>query len=128
MILSVFYQPHPLRCFLLGIFLQTMKKNEIKRAESWWWPGRPGVLQSMGSQRDLTEWLNWIEAEFGASLVAQTVKNLPAVQQTQVCPDWYYSEKVKTSEDVKKKNLYSQAFHMVISFLSPSYYCYDLRQ
>ena len=25
---------------------------------SWWWTGRPGVLQSMGSQSDMTEWLN----------------------------------------------------------------------
>ena len=28
-------------------------------SRSWWWTGRPGVLQSMGSQRmDTTEWLN----------------------------------------------------------------------
>ena len=33
---------------------------------SWWWKGRPGVLQSMGSQRvrhnwatELTDWLQW---------------------------------------------------------------------
>ena len=27
---------------------------------SWWWTGKTGVLQSMGSQRvDTTEWLNW---------------------------------------------------------------------
>ena len=29
---------------------------------SWWWTGRSGVLQSMGSQRpDLTQRLNWTE-------------------------------------------------------------------
>ena len=29
---------------------------------SWWWTGRPGVLQSMGSQKlDMTEPLNWTE-------------------------------------------------------------------
>ena len=29
---------------------------------SWWWTGRPGMLQSMGSQRvDMTEQLNWTE-------------------------------------------------------------------
>ena len=30
---------------------------------SWWWTGRPGVLQSTGSQKesDMTEWLNWTE-------------------------------------------------------------------
>ena len=27
----------------------------------WWWTGKPGVLQSMGSQTDTTEWLNWTE-------------------------------------------------------------------
>ena len=26
---------------------------------SWWWTGRPSILQSMGSQKDTTEWLNW---------------------------------------------------------------------
>ena len=25
-----------------------------------WWTGKPGVLQSMGSQRDTAEWLNWL--------------------------------------------------------------------
>ena len=29
---------------------------------SWWWTGRPGVLQFMGCKElDTTEWLNWIE-------------------------------------------------------------------
>ena len=33
---------------------------------SWWWTGRPGVLQSMGSQRVVHDWatkLNWIEIQ-----------------------------------------------------------------
>ena len=30
-------------------------------SRSWWWTGRPGVLQPMGSQRVITERLNWIE-------------------------------------------------------------------
>ena len=28
---------------------------------SWWWTGRPGMLQSMGSQRVRHNWLNWTE-------------------------------------------------------------------
>ena len=28
---------------------------------SWWWTGKPGVLQSMGLKRDTTERLNWTE-------------------------------------------------------------------
>ena len=57
---------------------------------SWWWTGRPGVLQSLGSQivrHDWTTELNWTELNYGfwqeqncfqakyrASLVAQMVK------------------------------------------------------
>ena len=29
---------------------------------SWWWTGRPGVLQFMGSQRVGHNWLNWLTA------------------------------------------------------------------
>ena len=44
---------------------------------SWWWTGRPGVLQSMRSQRVRCDWsteLNWMEFE-RASLMAQLVKS-----------------------------------------------------
>ena len=50
---------------------------------SWWWTGRSGMLQSRGSQRVRHDWateLNWI----GASLIAQLVKHLPAMKETQV--------------------------------------------
>ena len=36
---------------------------------SWWWTGKPGVLQSMGSQRLRIEWLNWTDT-IAISLVA----------------------------------------------------------
>ena len=54
---------------------------------SWWWTGRPGVLQSMGLQRVGHDWapeLNW--CSYRTSLVAQVVKNLPAMQETQFDP------------------------------------------
>ena len=75
-------------------------------SSSWWWTGKPGMLQSMGSQR-MSNWteLNWwyihtmkhysaIEVKdllvlsttlgnlLGASLVGQMVKNLPTVKET----------------------------------------------
>ena len=28
---------------------------------SWWWTGNPGMLQSMGLKRDMTERLNWTD-------------------------------------------------------------------
>ena len=34
---------------------------------SWWWTGRPGVLQSMGSDTT-TEWLNWTDSSKSFSL------------------------------------------------------------
>ena len=55
---------------------------------SWWWTGRPGVLRFMGSQRVRHDWateLIWSEAtNTRASLVAQTLKNLPVIQVTWV--------------------------------------------
>ena len=39
-------------------------------SRSWWWTGRPGVLQSVGSQRVRHDWateLNWTEVEFRKS-------------------------------------------------------------
>ena len=50
---------------------------------SWWWTGKHGMLQFLRSQRVRHNWgteLNWI----GASLVAQMVKNLSAMQETWV--------------------------------------------
>ena len=30
-------------------------------SRNWWWIEKPGVVQSMGSQRDMNEWLNWLK-------------------------------------------------------------------
>ena len=51
-------------------------------SRSWWWTGRPGVLQFMGLQRVGHNWvseLNWLCIEYnGAFQVALVVKNPPA--------------------------------------------------
>ena len=47
---------------------------------SWWWTGKPGILQSVGSQRVR---LNWATKQL-LSLVAPMVKNPPSVQDTWV--------------------------------------------
>ena len=41
----------------------------LSKLRCWWWTGRPGMLQCMGSQRDTTERLNW-----NWSLFAQQLK------------------------------------------------------
>ena len=41
-------------------------------SRSWWWTGRPGVLQAMGSQRVRHNWateLNWTEYDFNVLFV-----------------------------------------------------------
>ena len=38
------------------------------RARSWWWTGRPHVLQSMGSQRVRHDWATELNWELGCSL------------------------------------------------------------
>ena len=62
------------------------------------WRTKPGVLKSMGGKEsDMTEQLNWtdtskntlhlnadIKEDLARAVVAQLVKNLPAVQETRV--------------------------------------------
>ena len=53
------------------------------------WTEEPGRLQSMGLQRaghdlGIKQEQNYISITLGASLIAQLVKNLPAVQKTWV--------------------------------------------
>ena len=40
----------------------------LSSSESWWWTGKPGVLQSMGSQRVRYDWateVNWVSPWIG---------------------------------------------------------------
>ena len=70
---------------------------------SWWWTGRPGVLQFMGSQSwtRLSDWTDswacaqiytsihkyiYLYSHIWASLVAQTVKNLPECRRPSSIP------------------------------------------
>ena len=34
---------------------------------SGWWTGKPGLLQSMGSQSDMTEWMKWLNHSVNVS-------------------------------------------------------------
>ena len=40
-------------------------------SRSWWWTGKPGILQPMGSQRVKHDWateLNWMDVEVGSTI------------------------------------------------------------
>ena len=53
----------------------------LANSRSWWWIGRPFVLQYMGFQRVRHDWvteLSWTD------LMAQMAKNLPEMLETQV--------------------------------------------
>ena len=55
-------------------------------SRSWWWTGKPGVLQSMGhNELDMTEWLNWTNWIYGSSLNCGPMKSwvyIKVVQNT----------------------------------------------
>ena len=62
----------------------------------WWWTGRPGVLQFMGSQRVRHGWaseLNWIELNWTTVSLglpcSSRVKSSPAMQETTV---WFLGQ------------------------------------
>ena len=42
-------------------------------SRSWWWTGKPGVLQSVRSQRDKVEWLNWTDDSENHSVVSSSL-------------------------------------------------------
>ena len=44
----------------------------LTSSKSWWWTGKLGVLQSMGSQRGGHDWVNWTELE----LLTRGTRNL----------------------------------------------------
>ena len=53
-------------------------------SRSWWWTGRPDVLQPMGSQKVWHDWvteLNWMQSQ------PQRWQLLPGYEQTQVSAD-----------------------------------------
>ena len=54
---------------------------------NWWWTGRPGVLQSMGSQRVGHDWvteLNWTDTDINANLPVRPTCSFPHLVST--CP------------------------------------------
>ena len=37
------------------------KDVSLSKLREWWWTGKPGMLQSVGSESDMTEWMSWGE-------------------------------------------------------------------
>ena len=56
--------------------------HELVNSGSWWWTGKPGVVQSMGSQRVGHDWateLNWISSHYLSFSVWLTSFNMKAL-------------------------------------------------
>ena len=79
---------------------------------SWWWTGKPGVLQSMGSQRVGHDWpteLNWIMCMYNFSSIQKYFISLPSSEHFPIEKAFchthglilYHSE---VMEFMKKKN------------------------
>ena len=56
-------------------------------SRSWWWTGRPGVLQSMGSQRVRYDWLN---RTIGIIYSSQKVYLSPHSSQQNLAPNFLW--------------------------------------
>ena len=57
-------------------------------SRQWWWTGRPGVLQSMGSQElDTTEWLNWLKITVDADCSHEIRRHLLLGRKAMTNPD-----------------------------------------
>ena len=55
--------------------------HEFGKLQSWWWTGRPGMLQSMGSQRVGLNWvtkLNWTDSPNWSTDSAQSLYQNPS--------------------------------------------------
>ena len=57
---------------------------------SWWWTGRPGVLQSMESQRVRHDWANWTELNWYCGIYCRRVSSVwlgewQGQQQLRIC-------------------------------------------
>ena len=77
-------------------------------SRSWWWTGRPGVLQSMGSQRVGHDWateLNW--AACIKSFTKGTIHiTSHALKKSRPYNSLEFSTSLKTNKQTKKSKLY----------------------
>ena len=76
----------------------------------WWWTGKPGVLQSMGSQRVRHDWateLNWTKGLYSASICVRA-----QVQVNTHCLGSWVKSKVR-NQDVKVTGLVPR-FHFLV--------------
>ena len=63
-----------------------------KSGSVWWWTGKPGVLQSMGSQGVRHDWVTELKWPFPLSLITLFTSHLPSAAAVfLLCPSWYFS-------------------------------------
>ena len=73
-------------------------------SSSWWWTGRPGVLQSMGSQRVGWDWateLNWTEPARKRALTRNSVR-------------WHLDLRLSRLQNCEKQIPVAYAIHSVV--------------
>ena len=88
-----------------------------------WWTGRPGMLWFMGLQRVGHDWvteLNWTEHIHGGFPDGSGVKNLPAVQVTQIQFLSWKESLNKEMAKIKLQSFFKWQFHHVLSQWQPA--------
>ena len=92
--------------------------NSMDMSLSWWWTGKPGVLQSMGSQswtHWVTDWMIWneVELKFLCSMLAFCIHIHPPSTHTQT--HWrrvlFSVEKSIYMKKIKRKTLKLRQTH-----------------
>ena len=79
---------------------------------SWWWTGRPGVLESMGcKESDMTEQLNWTDSPWVAK------------SQTRLS-DFHFHFLCEFSAERFAHNLMAVPFYVICHFLLVAFYIF----
>ena len=83
--------------------INTVQRWVWVSSRSWWWTGKPGVLQSMGLQRVGYDWvteLNWTESD--GSQDSRRTLSLPTPSLTETL-----GQALKTAQGAKPLSVYS---------------------
>ena len=76
---------------------------------SWWWTGRPGVLQFMGSQRIGHNWVAWTELNWSKSWNSYIGNMLlVATDDVQKCLQWCVEKRIQCSVKRHYRLLYER--------------------
>ena len=84
---------------------------------SWWWTGRPGMLQSIGSQRVWHNWateLNWIPDDFTNELYQTFKEETIGILQNPILPRYHRQTKI-TVQPISLINIHVKILNKLLA-------------